>query len=76
MLMLVGIDDLILGSTASHPSSPSHSLPRPSCRLSSRATCADDYGWSGSTASVPILLYSYCRYPLVGFGFGYGDGRK
>jgi len=48
--MLSGIDDPRLDSTASYPSSSSHSLPRRVTRLSSQALCADDYGWSGSRA--------------------------
>jgi len=54
VLMLAGIDNPQLNSTASHPSSSSHSLPH-HVVLSSRAPCADDYGWSGSTASVRML---------------------
>jgi len=53
VLILAGIDDPKLDSTASHPSSSSQ--PASPCRLSSRATCADDYVWSGSTASVHML---------------------
>jgi len=53
VLMLAGIDDPKLDSTAFHPSSSFHSLP---CRvLSPRTPCADD-GWSGSTASVHMSL--------------------
>jgi len=59
VLMLAGIDNLKLDSAASHPSFSSHSLP---CRvLSSQAPCVDDYGWSGSTASVHILSLSVGR---------------
>ena len=82
MLMLADIDDPKLDSTASHPSSSSHSLPR-RVVLSSRAPCADDYGWSSSMtlafSAHASIVYFYCRYPLVGtvgFGFGYGYGRK
>ena len=79
MLMLSGIDDPKLASTASHPSSSSQ--PASPCRLSSRAPCADDYGWSGSTASMRMfrLLQSstlVIRWSAVGFGFGYGYGRS
>ena len=56
MLVVAGIDDQKLDSTTSHPSSSSHSLPRHVVtRLSSRAPCAVDYGWSGFTASVRML---------------------
>jgi len=54
VLVLAGIDDPKLDSTTSHPSSLSHSLTN-RCRLLSRAPCADDYGWFGSTASVHVL---------------------
>ena len=54
VLVLAGIDDPKVDSTAFHPSSSFHSLPRRV--LSSRAPCADDYGWSGSTASVHMSL--------------------
>ena len=70
--MLAGIDDPKLDSTASHPSSSSHSLLRSPCRLSSRAPCADDYGWCGSMASVHILLVIHWS----AAGFGYGCGRE
>jgi len=53
VLMLAGIDDPKLDSTASHLSSSSHSLPRHV--VCHPGPCADDYGWSGSTASVPML---------------------
>jgi len=53
VLVLAGIDDPKLDSTAFHPSSSFHSLPRRV--LSSRAPCADEYGWSGSTALVHML---------------------
>ena len=49
MLMLAGIDDQKL---------PSFFLvlqPALSCRLSSRAPCADDYGWSGSISSLRMF---------------------
>ena len=69
--MLAGIDDSKLHSTASHPSSSFHSLPRRV--LSSRAPFADDYGLSGSYGfSAHIVI----RWLAVGFGFGYGYGRK
>ena len=54
MLMLAGIDNPKLDSVASHPSSSSQ--PASPCRLSSRAPCADDYGWSGSTAGSGLVL--------------------
>jgi len=57
VLVVAGIDDPKLDGTASHPSSSSHSLPHRVCQ----APCVDDYGWSGSTASVymlPLLLLS------------------
>ena len=75
--MLACIDDPKLDSTASHkayfflvsqPASP--------CRLSSRAHCSDDYGWSGSTASVRMLRLLLNCSSAVCFGFGYGYGRK
>ena len=52
--MLAGIDNPKLDSVASHPSSSSQ--PASPCRLSSRAPCADDYGWSGSTAGSGLVL--------------------
>ena len=61
MLMLAGIDDPKLDSTASHPSTSSHSLPCCVVCHPGHAPCADDYGWSGSTASVHILSLSIDR---------------
>jgi len=55
VLMLTGIDDPKLDSTASHPSSSSHSLPR-RVVCQSRAPRADDYGWCGSMASERMFL--------------------
>ena len=55
--MLAGIDDQKLDTTASHPSSIFLiSQPASPCHLSFRAPCADDYGWSGSTASVASFV--------------------
>jgi len=56
VLILDGRDDLKLDSTASHPSSSSHSLPRHVvCHRGQPVPTADDHGWSGSTASVHML---------------------
>ena len=57
MLMLAGIDDPKLDSTASHDPISFFFVSQPAspCRLSSRAPCVDDYGWSGSMASVHML---------------------
>jgi len=53
VLMLAGIDDQKLDSTASHPSSIFLvSQSASPCHLSFRAPCDDEYGWSGSTVSV------------------------
>ena len=73
VLMLTGIDDPKLDSTASHPSS-SHSLPRRVvCHpgtLRRRLWVVWFYGFSAHTVVI--------RCSAVGFhfGFGYGYGRK
>jgi len=73
--MLSGIDDRKLDSTASHPSSSSHSLPR-------RVVCHPGHPAPTIMGGVVLWLqcacfvYFYFRYPLVGFGFGYSYGRK
>jgi len=59
VLVVAGIDDPKLDSTASHPSSSSHSLPgHVICHPGHAASMT---GWSGSMASVrmlPLLLLS------------------
>jgi len=67
-LMLAGIDDPKLDTTASHPSSLSHSLPR-------RVVCHPGQpartimGGLVPRLQRPCLVYFYCRYPLVGGRF-------
>jgi len=57
VLVLACIDNPKLDSTASHPSSVSHSLPRRIvCHPGHPApTIMAIYGWSGSTTSVRML---------------------
>ena len=56
MLMLAGIDDPKLDSTASHPSSWSHRLPRRViCHPGHPASTIMGAWWSSSTASVRML---------------------
>jgi len=63
VLMLTGIDDPKLDSTASHPSSLSHSLPR-------RVVCHPGHpALTIMGGLVPRLQCTYCRYPLVGSRF-------
>jgi len=68
VLMLAGIDDPKLDSTASHSSSSFHSLP-------GRVVC---YPWHPAPTIMGGLVlrfqctcfvYFYCRYPLVGGRF-------
>jgi len=66
--MLAGIDNPKLDSTASHPSSSSHSLPR-------RVVChpADPVptimGCLVLQLQCPCFVYFYSRYPLVSSRF-------
>ena len=70
MLILAGIDDPKVDSTASRPSSLSHSLP---CRV----VCHPGHPVSTIMGGVVLrfqcacFVYFYC-WSAVGFGFGYG----
>jgi len=70
VLVLAGIDDPKVDSTAFHPSSSFHSLPRRACHpgtLHRRLWVVWFYGFS---------THVVIRWSAVGFGFGYGYGRK
>jgi len=77
VFLLASIDDLNLDSTASHPSSSSHSLP---CRV----VCHPEHPMLTIMCGLVLLrmlrllLLSLPvdRWSAVGFGFGYGYGRK
>jgi len=74
VLVLVGIDDPKLDSTASYPSSSSHSLP-------SLVVCHPGHpaptimGGLVLRLQYACFVYFYCS-SAVCFGFGYGYGRK
>ena len=78
MLILAGIDDPKIDSTASHPSSSSHSMPH-------RVVCHPGHPASTIMGGLVLWLQSACfvyfhtvviRWAAVGFGFGYCYGRK
>jgi len=65
VLVLADIDDPKLDSTASHPSSSSHSLPRSVvCHLGHPASMI--MGGLVLRLECTCFVYFYCRYPLVG----------
>jgi len=76
VLMLAGINDQKLDSTASYPSSSSHSP----CLAVSSVIPGPLRRWSGSTygfsAHVSFTSTLVIRWSADGFGFGYGYGRK
>jgi len=73
VLVVAGIDDPKLDSTASHPSSSSHSLPR-------RVVCHPVHPAPTIMGGLVQWFYGFSAHAsftsAVGFGFGYGYGRK
>ena len=80
VLMLAGIDDPKLDSTASHSSSLSHSLPhRVVCHPghpASTTLCGLVLGPKASVHMLRLLPTVVIRWSAVCFGFGCGYGRK
>ena len=70
MFVVAGIDNPKLDSTTSHPSSSSHShsLPRRVVCHPGHLSCVDDYGWSGSMASVRMLRFNRLLLLLLSVG--------
>jgi len=73
VLMLAGIDDPKLDSTASHPSSSSHVLGRVLCHPGHPAPVVWFYGFSAHASFTSTVVI---RWSAVGFGFGYGYSCK
>ena len=77
MLMLAGTDDRKLDSTASHPSSSSHSLPhRVVCHPGHPAPTLWVVWFYGFSAHASFTSTVVIHWSAVCFGFGYGYGRK
>ena len=68
MLLVAGIDDPKLDSTASHPSSSSHSPPR-HVVCHPRHPAPTIMGGLVLRLQGACFVYFYCRYPLVGSRF-------